>query len=103
VDPDGENKALDLSQVSSGVFENSIENVVFLRAQTGGGMSRLAFALESIQSQETNMRSALGRIEDVDIAAESARLAKFGVMMQAAAAMAVQANLSNDVALMLLR
>jgi flagellin len=103
VDPNGSNKALNLSQVSSGVFEKAIESVVFLRAQTGGGMSRLAFALESIQSQETNMRSALGRIEDVDIAAESARLAKFGVMMQAAAAMAVQANLTNDVALMLLR
>ena len=102
MDPDGENKALDLSQVSAGVFEKAIESVVFLRAQTGGGMSRLAFALESIQSQETNMRSALGRIEDVDIAAESARLAKFGVMMQAAAAMAVQAS-NNDVALMLLR
>jgi flagellin-like hook-associated protein FlgL len=103
VDPNGSNKALNLSQVSSGVFEKAIESVVFLRAQTGGGMSRLSFALESIQSQETNMRSALGRIEDVDIAAESARLAKFGVMMQAAAAMAVQANLTNDVALMLLR
>jgi len=103
VDPDGSKNALNLSQVSSGVFEKAIESVVFLRAQTGGGMSRLAFALESIQSQETNMRSALGRIEDVDIAAESARLAKFGVMMQAAAAMAVQANLTNDVALMLLR
>jgi flagellin-like hook-associated protein FlgL len=49
------------------------------------------------------MRSALGRIEDVDIAAESAQLAKWSVMMQAAAAMAVQANLTNDVALMLLR
>jgi flagellin-like hook-associated protein FlgL len=103
VDPNGENKALDLSQVSAGVLERAIENVVFLRAQTGGGMSRLSFAQESIQSQETNMRSALGRLEDVDIAAESARLAKFGVMMQAAAAMAVQANLTNEVALMLLR
>jgi flagellin-like hook-associated protein FlgL len=48
------------------------------------------------------MRTALGRIEDVDIAAESARLAKWGIMMQAAAAMAVHANFSNDVALMLL-
>ena len=94
--------ALDLSQVSSGVFEKAIENVVFLRAQTGGGMSRLQFSLDSVTSQETNMRTALGRIEDVDIAAESARLAKWGIMMQAAAAMAVQANFSNDVALMLL-
>ena len=95
--------ALNLSQVSSGVFEKAIENVVFLVHKQGGGMSRLQFALESIQSQQTNMRTALGRIEDVDIASESARLAKFGVMMQAAAAMAVQANLTNDVALMLLR
>ena len=97
------NNALSLGQVSAGVFEKAIENVVFLRAQTGGGMSRLQFSLESIQSQQTNMRSALSRIEDVDIAQESANLAKFGVMMQAAAAMAVQANLTNEIALMLLR
>ena len=96
-------QALNLSQVSSGVFEKAIENVVFLRAQTGGGMTRLNFALDSISSQETNMRSALGRIEDVDIAAESANLARYSVLMQAAAAMAVQANITNDVALMLLR
>ena len=44
--------ALDLSQVSAGVFEKAIENVVFLRAQTGGGMTRLNFALDSISSQE---------------------------------------------------
>jgi flagellin-like hook-associated protein FlgL len=96
-------KALDLGQVSAGVFEKAIENVVFLRAQTGGGMTRLNFALDSITSQETNMRSALGRIEDVDIAAESASLARYGILMQAAAAMAVQATVQNDVALMLLR
>jgi flagellin len=96
-------QALDLSQVSSGVFETAIENVVFLRAQTGGGMTRLNFALDSIASQETNMRSALGRIEDVDIAAESANLARYSILMQASAAMAVQANIQNEVALMLLR
>jgi flagellin len=95
--------ALDLTQVSSGVFEKAIENVVFLRAQTGGGMTRLNFALDSITSQETNMRSALGRIEDVDIAAESANLARYSILMQAAAAMAVQANVQNEIALMLLR
>ena len=95
--------ALNLDQVSAGVFESAIENVVFLRAQTGGGMTRLNFALDSIASQETNMRSALGRIEDVDIAMESANLARYSILMQASAAMAVQANLQNDVALMLLR
>jgi flagellin-like hook-associated protein FlgL len=95
--------ALDLSQVSAGVFETAIENVVFLRAQSGGGMTRLNFALDSIATQETNMKSALGRIEDVDIAEESANLARYSILMQASAAMAVQANLQNEVALMLLR
>ena len=95
--------ALELYQVSAGVFEAAIENVVYLRAQSGGGMTRLNFALDSIASQETNMRSALGRIEDVDIAAESANLARYSILMQASAAMAVQANIQNEVALMLLR
>jgi len=95
--------ALTLSQVSSGVFEKALENVVFLRAQTGGGLSRLSFAAESLLTQETNMRSALGRIEDVDIAAEAANLSKYTILMQASAAMVAQANSTNDVALMLLR
>jgi len=96
-------KALTLSQVSSGVFEKALENVVFLRAQNGGGLSRLSFAAESLLTQETNMRSALGRIEDVDIAAEAANLSKYTILMQASAAMVAQANSTNDVALMLLR
>jgi len=95
--------ALSLEQVSAGVFEKALENVVFLRAQTGGGLSRLSFAAESLQVQETNMRSALGRIEDVDIAAEAANLSKYTILMQASAAMVAQANSTNDVALMLLR
>jgi flagellin len=92
-----------LDQISAGVFEKALENVVFLRAQTGGGLSRLAFAAESMATQETNMRSALGRIEDVDIAAEAANLSKYTILMQASAAMVAQANSQNDVALMLLR
>ena len=52
---------------------------------------------------ETNLRAAIGRIEDVDIAAETANLAKYSILTQAAAAMVAQANSSNDLALMLLR
>jgi flagellin len=106
IDPtgtEGSGAQLELADVSAGVFEAVLENVVFLRAQTGGGLSRLNFALESITSQETNMRAALGRIEDVDIAAEAANLSKYTILMQASAAMVAQANSTNEVALMLLR
>ena len=95
--------AMTLQQVSSGVFEQALSNVAFLRAQAGGSMSRLNFAAETIAAQETNIRAAVGRIEDVDIAEESANLAKYSILTQAAAAMVAQANTTNDVALLLLR
>jgi flagellin len=94
---------LNLEAVSMQVFEQALSNIAFLRAEAGGSMSRLQFAAESIAAYETNMRAALGRIEDVDIAEESANLAKYSILTQASAAMVSQANSSNDVALMLLR
>ena len=95
--------SLNASGLSMGVFEQAVSNIAYLRAQSGGSMSRLTFAADSIASMETNLRSAIGRIEDVDIAAESANLAKYSILTQAAAAMVAQANNNNDLALMLLR
>ena len=93
----------DLDAVSMGTFQQALENISFLRAQVGGGMSRLSFSADSLSVQQTNIRAALGRIEDVDIAEESANLSKFSILTQAAASMVSQANSTNDVALMLLR
>ena len=93
----------DLDAVSMGVFQKAIENVAYLRAHAGGQMSRLTFAADTLSVQQTNIRAALGRIEDVDIAEESSRLSKFSILTQAAASMLTQANSTNDVALMLLR
>ena len=89
--------------LSMGVFEQALSNIAYLRAQAGGGMTRLTFAADALSAMETNMRAAIGRIEDVDIAEESANLAKYSILTQASAAMVAQANTTNDVALMLLR
>jgi flagellin len=95
--------SMTLDKVSSAVFEQALSNIAFLRAQGGGAMSRLGFSADSLAAQATNIRAAVGRIEDVDIAEESANLAKYSILTQAAAAMVAQANTTNDVALMLLR
>ena len=95
--------AMTLNKVSSAVFAQALSNVAFLRAQVGGSMSRVTFASENIALQKTNMKAALGRIVDVDIAEESTELAKNNILTQASAAMLAQANTSADVALMLLR
>jgi len=93
----------DLDAVSMGFFQQALENISFLRAQVGGQMSRLSFAADTLSVQQTNIRAALGRIEDVDIAEESSNLSKYSILTQAAASMLTQANSTNDVALMLLR
>ena len=94
---------MSLDKVSSGVFTKALENIAGLRAQNGGTMSRLTFAADNIARQSTNMEAAYGRIVDVDIAAESTRLAKYNVLIQTSAAMLAQANSNTDIALMLLR
>ena len=94
---------LSLGQISVGVITQALENIAFLRAQNGGVASRLAFNSESLVQQKTNMRAALGRMVDVDIAEETTNLAKFSVLSQAAASMLAQANANTDLALMLLR
>jgi len=94
---------LDLDDISVGVITKALENISYLRSQNGGTHSRLAFNAEALDQQKTNMRAALGRVVDVDIAEESTNLAKYSILTQAAASMLAQANSSTDIALMLLR
>ena len=94
---------LDLADISVGVITQALENIAFLRAQNGGTASRLAFNSESLVTQKTNMRAALGRMVDVDIAEETTNLAKYSVLSQASASILAQANANTDLALMLLR
>ena len=95
--------AIDLDDVSVGVFTQALQNVATLRSDNGASMSRLTFASDNIAVTKTNMEAANGRIIDVDIAAESTRMAKYNVLVQASASMLAQANASTDVALMLIR
>ena len=95
--------AINLADVSVGVFTRALENVATLRADNGASMSRLSFAADNISTTKTNMEAANGRIIDVDIAQESTRMAKYNILVQASASMLAQANSSSDVALMLIR
>jgi len=95
--------AIDLDDISVGVFNKALENIATLRADNGASMSRLRFASDNISTTKTNIEAANGRIIDVDVAAESTRLAKYNVLVQASASMLAQANTNGDIALMLIR
>ena len=87
---------LELGDISLGIFEKAAENISTLRAQNGATQSRLNFTADHISSYETGLRSAIGRIEDVDIAEESANLAKHSILTKASAAMVAQASQSTQ-------
>ena len=94
--------AKNLADIGTSFFTKALENIATLRAENGGSASRLNFALEHANRTQTNLEAANGRIVDTDIAAESTRLAKYNILVQASASMLSQANVTPQTALMLL-
>jgi len=94
---------LELGDIDTSIFTKALENVATLRAENGGEANRLQFEQQNIATQASNMEAAMGRIMDVDIAAETTNLAKQQILVQASASMVAQANSANQVALMLLQ
>lgn len=99
---DGASNAISLGEIGVSFFTKALENVATLRAQNGGSESWLNYAAENAYRTRTNLEFANGRIVDVDIAAESTRLGKYNILVQASASMLSQANLAPNSALMLL-
>ena len=81
----------------------ALSEVAKLRAANGGEANRLKFEQQNVATQISNLQAAMGRIMDVDIAAETTNLAKQQILVQASASMVAQANTANQVALMLLQ
>ena len=95
--------SLDDADLTTQQISDALEEVAALRAGNGGEVRRLQYSQANVDSQVTNIIAANGRLMDVDIATESANLAKQQILVQASAAMTAQANMSNDVALLLLQ
>jgi flagellin len=80
----------------------AIQNLANLRATNGSEQSRMTFAADMLAINKVNLESANSRIADVDIATESAKLARFNILQQAGTAMLAQANMSQQSVLRLL-
>ena len=83
-------------------LNDSIQNLADLRATNGSEQVRLTFAGDMLAVNKTNLEAANGRITDVDIASESANLARLNILQQAGTAMLAQANQANQSVLRLL-
>jgi flagellin len=84
-------------------LDSAISAVSAQRATIGALQSRVGVARSNAQSFRENLSAATSRIRDVDVAQESADMARNNVLMQAGVAVLAQANQAPQVALTLLR
>jgi flagellin len=79
-----------------------LDAVATNRAQIGADLSRLMMTNEHLAVLSENLQSSVSRIKDVDVAKESAKFAKYNILVQSGTAMLAQANSLPQSALRLL-
>jgi flagellin len=84
-------------------IDSAMQTLNNTRAGFGAAMNRLQDAASQIQSTQTNLSAALSTIQDVDVASETANLAREQVLAQAGASVLSQANQVPQLALKLLQ
>ena len=77
-------------------IQTAIQDLATLRANNGAEQTRLTFAADMLSVNKINLEAANSRIIDVDVAEESAQLARFNILQQAGTAMLAQANQSTQ-------
>lgn len=87
----------------SSSFQVLIQDLATMMAENGATQSRLEFALDAVRNQKLNFEQAISRIGDVDVAAESTRLARSNILVQSGASSLSQANASGNVLLKLIQ
>ncbi len=82
--------------------KSAITSVATFRANIGADLSRLMMTNEHLAVLSENLQSSVSRIKDVDVATESAKYAKYNILVQSGTAMLAQANSLPQSALRLL-
>lgn len=84
-------------------IDSAISSLSTTREGFGSGINRMQASISNLQSMRTNLSAAHSRIKDVDVAEETASLARSQVLAQAGVSVLAQANQSPQLALSLLR
>ena len=85
-----------------GKIKTAISKTAEYRATVGADLSRLNLTSEHLSVLSENLQSSVSRIKDVDVATESAKYAKYNILVQSGTAMLAQANSLPQSALRLL-
>jgi flagellin len=94
---------IDGALAALGVIDGALGIVSTERAKYGASMNRLDTTISSIETMRLNLSAANSRIRDVDVATETATMAKNQVLSQAGVSVLAQANKLPELALNLLQ
>ena len=83
-------------------IDAALETVSGARADFGAAGNRLQSVVNTIQTASENLSAANSRIRDVNVAEETAKMARANVLMQAGVSVLAQANQAPQMALKLL-
>lgn len=90
------------SRTALGVIDAAISGVSDFRSQLGAVANRLTSVSATIATAAESAAAANSRIRDVDVAEESANMAKANILQQAGVSVLAQANQQPQIALKLL-
>jgi flagellin len=90
------------SRTALAVIDGAIDSVSSFRSELGAVANRLQSVQSTIASAAESVSAANSRIRDVDVAEETATMARANVLQQAGVAVLAQANQQPQVALKLL-
>ena len=91
------------AQGALSILDAAIQGVSAQRATLGAAQNRLEAAINNISTQYNNLSAANSRIRDVDVAEETAAMARHRILMQSGVSVLAQANQIPQLALQLLQ
>lgn len=90
------------AQTSLATLDNALVQINGARAEFGALQNRLSSTISNLEISEENLSAANSRIRDVDVAAETAELARNQILAQAGTSVLAQANQAGSQALNLI-
>lgn len=83
-------------------LDDALVQINGVRAELGATQNRLSSTINNLAISDENLSAAKSRIRDVDVAAETADLARNNILVQAGTSVLAQANQSGTTALKLI-
>jgi flagellin len=91
------------AQTAIGTLDDALDDINEARGKLGAFTNRLEYTAQNLATNIENTSASESRVRNVDVAMESANLARNQILQQAASSMLAQANQSPQIALSLLR